>query len=51
MQSANFDTIKEDAFPHIHKSESCFIEQKNENDPANYFKAKGKLQNKSEEIK
>jgi hypothetical protein len=53
-QSYNFDTIREDPFVNIHKSESCFLQESKvdrKGDGNNFFMAKEKLQLKSENIK
>ena len=46
------DGIKEDPFDNIHRSQSCVIpEQKQDNDGVHFFRAKDKLQSKSEALK
>lgn len=56
VHSVNFDTIKEDVFPNVNKSESCVVgefksESEHSNSANNFFKAKDKLQIKSESLK
>jgi hypothetical protein len=56
VHSVNFDTIKEDVFSNINKSESCVVgefksESEQGNSGNNFFRAKDKLQIKSESLK